>query len=43
MNYLETVREAGVGYLKNRDLLKAASYFAECLGFVDPKYDEIFY
>lgn len=39
MNYLETVREAGVTYLKNRDLLKSASYFAECLRFVDPKYD----
>ena len=30
-------------YLKNNDLLKAASHFAECLRFVDPKYDEIFY
>ena len=43
MNYLETVRETGVTYLRNHDLLKAASYFAECLRFVDPKYDEIFY
>lgn len=43
MNYLETVRETGVNYLKNKDLYKASSYFAECLRFVDPKYDEIFY
>ena len=39
MNYLETVRETGVNYLKNKDLYKASSYFAECLRFVDPKYD----
>ena len=39
MNYLETVRESGVAHLRNNDLLKAASYFAECLRFVDPKYD----
>jgi uncharacterized protein (UPF0305 family) len=32
-----------VAYLKNKDILKSASYFAECLRFVDPKYDEIFY
>jgi uncharacterized protein (UPF0305 family) len=37
------VRENGVNYLRTHDLLKAASYFAECLRFVDPKYDEIFY
>ena len=39
MNYLETVRETGVISLRNHDLLKAASYFAECLRLVDPKYD----
>lgn len=43
MNYLETLRETGVTFLRNHDLLKAASYFAECLRLVDPKYDEIFY
>ena len=43
MRYLEKVREVGVVCLKNNDLLKAASHFAECLRFVDPKYDEIFH
>lgn len=43
MKYLETVRDAGVNLLKSKDLLRAASFFSECLRFADPKYDEIFY
>lgn len=43
MNYLESVREAGVTCLKNKDLQKAAFFLAQCLSFRDPIHDEIFY
>lgn len=36
LNFLENVREIATAELKKRDYESACSYYAVCLGFIDP-------